>query len=111
MSRRNANGEGSIWHRKVGRWCGGAYVRTVGTVLNTATSMPHPHGGRRQALDLQKRHNDGYAAGSTTLTVEQFVGERLSHMSHRVRRQAHAGDEINVGLHLVPRIGSRSSTG
>ena len=30
MSRRNANGEGSIWLRKDGRWCAGAYVRTVG---------------------------------------------------------------------------------
>ena len=108
MSRRNANGEGSIWLRKDGRWCGGAYVRTVGSRVERR----YVYGRTRKEVvaklvDLQKRHNDGYAAGSTTLTVEQFLGEWLSHVAYRVRPQTHAGYENNVRLHLVPRIGAK----
>ena len=67
---RNANGDGSIWLRKDGRWCGGAYVRTVGNRVERR----YVYGRTRKEVvaklvDLQKRHNDGYAAGSTTLTV------------------------------------------
>jgi integrase len=108
MSRRNANGEGSIWLRKDGRWCGGAYVRTVGNRVERR----YVYGRTRKdvvakLVDLQKRHNDGYAAGSTTLTVEQFLGEWLSHVAYRVRPQTHAGYENNVRLHVVPRIGGK----
>jgi integrase len=37
MSRRNANGEGSIWQRKDGRWCAAAY-------------LPVTTGGRRRIV-------------------------------------------------------------
>lgn len=104
----NANGEGSVWLRKDGRWCAGAYVRTVGNKVQRRYVYGRT---RKEAMaklaELQKRHNDGMAAGSTTLTVEQFLAEWLAHMAHRVRPQTVAGYENNVRLHLVPRIGSK----
>lgn len=105
---RNANGDGSIWLRKDGRWCAGAYVRTVGNRVERRYVYGH---SRKEVVaklvDVQKRHNDGYAAGSTTLTVEQFLSEWLSHVALRVRPQTHSGYENNVRLHLVPRIGTK----
>jgi hypothetical protein len=35
--------------------------------------------------DMQKRHEAGIPAGSTTLTVEMYLLEWLEHMKHRVR--------------------------
>lgn len=106
--RRNANGDGSVWLRKDGRWCGGAYVRTVGQRVERRYVYGRT---RKEAMaklaELQKRHSDGVAAGSTTLTVEQFLAEWLVHTAHRVRPQTVAGYENNVRLHLVPRIGSK----
>lgn len=106
--RRNANGEGSVWLRKDGRWCGGAYIRTVGDRVERRYVYGHT---RKEAMaklaELQKRHDDGVAAGSTTLTVERFLAEWLTHLAHRVRPQTLAGYENNVRLHLVPRIGAK----
>lgn len=105
---RNANGDGSVWLRKDGRWCGAAYVRTVGRKVERR----YVYGRTRkeaqaQLVDLQKRHDEGIAAGSTTLTVAMFLDEWLRHMEHRVRPQTVSGYENNVRLHIGPRIGSK----
>lgn len=106
--RANANGDGSIWLRKDGRWSGSAYVRTVGNRVDRR----YVYGRTRKEAtaklaELLKRHAEGAAAGSTTLTVEQFLREWLVHVAYRVRPQTHAGYENNVRLHLVPRIGQK----
>jgi integrase len=104
----NANGEGSVWLRKDGRWCGAAYVRTIGNRVERRYVYGRT---RREAVaklaELQKRHHEGIPAGPTSLTVEQFLQEWLAHVAHRVRPQTHAGYENNVRLHLVPRIGAK----
>lgn len=106
--RGNANGDGSIWLRKDGRWSGGAYVLTV----NNCVERRYVYGSTRKEaaaklVELQKRHAEGVSAGSTTLTVGRFLDEWLVHMAHRVRPQTVSGYENNVRLHLVPRIGSK----
>jgi integrase len=106
--RQNANGDGSVWLRRDGRWCGAAYVRTVGNRVERRYVYGRTHKEAAAKLaELQKRHSDGLAAGSTTLTVEGFLVEWLAHVEHRVRPQTHAGYENNVRLHIVPRIGSK----
>jgi integrase len=107
-ARQNANGDGSLWLRKDGRWCGAAYVRTVGNRVERR----YVYGQTRKEataklVELQKRHGEGLAAGSTTLTVAGFLVEWLAHVERRVRPQTHAGYENNVRLHIVPRIGSK----
>jgi len=109
MSRRNANGEGSIWLRKDGRWCAGAYVRTVGNRVERR----YVYGRTRKEVvaklvDLQKRHNDGYAAGSTTLTVEQFLGEWLSHVPIAFGHRPTRGMRTTSGYTLCPASGLKS---
>ncbi len=83
-----------------------AYVRTVGDRVERR----YVYGRTRQEataklVELQKRHSDGLAAGSTALTVERFLAEWLVHVGRRVRPQTYAGYENNVRLHIVPRIG------
>ena len=108
MTRQNANGEGSVWLRQDGRWSGSAFVRTV----TGRVERRYIYGRtRKEALaklaELQKRHDAGVPAGSTTLTVEGYLLEWLAHMKHRVRPQTLAGYENNVRLHLVPSVGSK----
>ena len=64
---RNPNGDGSVWLRKDGRWCGAAYVRTAAPPFERR----YVYGStRKEALaklvELQNRHNDGIAAGPTS---------------------------------------------
>ena len=106
--RQHANGDGSVWLRKDGRWCGAAYVRTVGSRVERRYVYGRT---RREATaklaELQRRDSEGLAAGSATLTVEHFLVEWLAHVGHRVRPQTLAGYENNVRLHIVPRIGAK----
>ncbi len=105
---RNANGDGSVWLRKDGRWCGAAYVRSVGSRVERRYVYGRTRKEAQTKLnDLQKRHDEGIGAGSTTLTVAVFLDEWLRHMEHRVRPQTVAGYENNVRLHIGPRIGSK----
>ena len=109
MSRRhNANGEGSVWLRADGRWSGSAYVRTVGDRVERRYVYGKTRKDTMQKLaELQKRHNDGLPAGSTTLTVERYLLEWLEHMRHHVRPQTYTGYESNVRLHIIPHIGQK----
>ena len=105
---RNANGDGSVWLRKDGRWCGAAFVRTTGRRVERRYVYGRTRKEAQAKLaDLQKRHDEGIAAGSTTLTVAVFLEEWLRHMQHRVRPQTVAGYENNARLHIGPRIGAK----
>ncbi|MGI8815060.1 MAG: tyrosine-type recombinase/integrase [Pseudonocardia sp.] len=104
----NANGDGSVWLRKDGRWSGSAYVRTVGGRVERRYVYGRT---KKEALanlaELQRKHEAGIPAGSTTLTVERYLFEWLEHMRHKVRPQTYIGYESNVRLHLIPRIGQK----
>lgn len=106
--KQNANGDGSVWLRKDGRWSGGAYVRSI----SGRTERRYVYGKtRREALqkltELQKRHDDGLVAGPAGLTIEQYLLEWLNHIKHHVRPQTYIGYESNVRLHIIPRIGAK----
>jgi integrase len=106
--KQNANGDGSVWLRKDGRWSGGVYVRAI----NGRIERRYVYGKtRRETLqkivELQKQRNDGLPAGPTTLTVERYLQEWLDHIQHHVRPQTYIGYESNVRLHIIPRIGSK----
>jgi len=83
-------------------------VRTVGgRVERRYVYGPTRKEAAAKLAELQKRHEAGIPAGSTTLTVEVYLLEWLAHMKQRVRPQTYAGYENNVRLHLVPRIGQK----
>ena len=106
--KQNANGDGSVWLRKDGRWSGGVYVRAI----NGRIERRYVYGKTRRevlrkVIELQKQHNDGLPAGPTTLTVERYLQEWLDHIKHHVRPQTYIGYESNIRLHIIPRIGSK----
>jgi integrase len=105
---RNANGEGSVWQRKDGRWCAAAY-------------LPVATGGRRRVVAYGKNRQDARAklrdlldraarnipATPANLTIAAYLTEWLTHIRHHVRPSTFAGYESNVRLHLIPRIGKK----
>jgi integrase len=106
--KQNANGDGSVWLRKDGRWSGGVYVRAIsGRVERRYVYGKTRRETLQKVIELQKQHNDGFPAGPTMLTVERYLQEWLDHIRHHVRPQTYIGYESNVRLHIIPRIGSK----
>ena len=108
IKKQNANGDGSVWLRKDGRWSGGVYVRAIsGRVERRYVYGKTRRETLQKVIELQKQYNDGFPAGPTMLTVERYLQEWLDHIKHHVRPQTYIGYESNVRLHIIPRIGSK----
>lgn len=105
---RNANGEGSIWLRKDGRWCAAAYlpVLTGGRrrIVAYGRTRAEAKGKLRDLLDKAARN---IPATPANLTVADYLTEWLTHIRQHVRPSTYAGYESNIRLHLIPRIGKR----
>lgn len=105
---RNANGEGSVWQRKDGRWCAGAYLPVVTggrrRVVAYGKSRQEARAKLRELLDRAARN---VPATPAALTIATYLAEWLAHIRQHVRPSTYAGYESNVRLHLVPRIGKR----
>ncbi|GEL18623.1 tyrosine-type recombinase/integrase [Pseudonocardia asaccharolytica] len=105
---RNANGEGSVWHRKDGRWCAAAYLPVVTggrrRVVVYGKTRQEARAKLRELLDKAERQVPATPAG---LSVGEYLAEWLTHIRQHVRPSTWAGYESNVRLHLVPRIGKR----
>jgi len=109
MSRgRNANGEGSVWLRKDGRWCAGAYLPAVTggrrRIVVYGKSRQEAKAKLRELLDKAQRQ---IPATPASLTLAEYLAEWLTHVRQHVRASTWAGYESNVRLHLVPRIGRK----
>lgn len=108
MSNRNANGEGSVWLRKDGRWCAGAYlpVTTGGRrrIVVYGKTRQEAKTKLRELLDKAERQ---IPATPANLTVGDYLAEWLTHIRQHVRPSTWAGYESNVRLHLTPRIGRK----
>jgi integrase len=106
--RRNANGEGSVWQRKDGRWCAAAYlpVATGGRrrVVAYGKNRQEARAKLRELLDRAERN---IPATPANLTVAAYLTEWLVHIRQHVRPSTYAGYESNVRLHLIPRIGKK----
>lgn len=111
MSRQNANGEGSVWRRRDGRWSGATYVPTT----TGRVERRYVYGGtKREAQsklhELLDRVEQNVPVGPAGLTVETYLVEWLAHMISHVRPSTYTSYETNVRLHINPRIGKRKLT-
>jgi integrase len=109
MSKRS-NGEGSIWKRADGRWCGAYYVPKPG---GTGQVRKYVYGRTRKEVyakltAISRDVRDGVPVPTGGQTVEAYLAEWLSQVaSVRVRPSTLRSYDMNVRLHIVPRIGRR----
>jgi integrase len=105
---RNANGEGSVWLRKDGRWCAAAYLPTLTGGRKRVTTYGHSRAEVKSKLrELLDKAARNIPATPVSLTVAVYLAEWLTHIRQHVRPNTYVGYETNVRLHLVPRIGQR----
>ncbi|GAB3615891.1 site-specific integrase [Okibacterium endophyticum] len=106
MSKR-ANGEGSVYQRKDGRWSGATYVL-------------QPDGGRRRRqvygatrtevsrllADLKAKTDRGIPASISTWTVETYAAHWLTHAAHGSLKPSTVSNySWMMRKHIVPAIG------
>ena len=103
-----ANGEGSVWKRKDGRWCAGAYVPVAGggvrRVYAYGRTRQDANRKLRELLDRTEKH---IPVAPASLTVASYLEDWLVHIRQHVRPTTYAGYESNVRLHVSPRIGRK----
>lgn len=109
MSKRS-NGEGSIWKRADGRWCGAYFVPKPG---GTGRVRKYVYGGsRREVYDkltaISRNVRDGVPVPVGSQTVEAYLAEWLVQVAAvRVRPSTLRSYDMNVRLHIAPRIGRK----
>ncbi len=106
---RHANGEGSIWRRKDGRWVGATYAAT-----NTGgRKRVHVYGktrtqAREKLTELQRELDRGIRVPVENWTVQEYLEHWLADVVKPSRApKTHQGYELVVRRHIVPRIGRK----
>ncbi len=103
MPRKRANGEGSIYLRRDGRWCA-AIVGPDGR-RKTIYGLTREE-VRRRLTDVVHSKDAGTYVNTGGLTVGQYLDRWLADVAKpAVRSSTYAGYEVNVRLHIKPEIG------
>ena len=107
--RKRANGEGTIYQRKDGRWEGAAFVlTTAGTYRRVRTYATTHEDARRKLTKLIEQSDLGIPVASSAWTVEEYLAYWLRMVVLQERRpKTYQGYESVVRLHLVPGLGRR----
>jgi integrase len=107
---KRSNGEGSIWKRADGRWCGAYFVPRPG---GTGRVRKYVCGRtRKEVYDkltaVSRNVRDGVPVPVGGQTLEAYLAEWLAQVAAvRVRPSTLRSYDMNVRLHIVPRIGRR----
>jgi integrase len=106
---KRANGEGTIYQRKDGRWEGAAFVlTTVGTYRRVRTYAATREDARKKLTKLIEQSDLGIPVASSTWTVEEYLAYWLRIVVLQERRpKTYQGYESVVRLHLVPGLGRK----
>lgn len=107
--RKGANGGGSVWKRKDGRFAYAGYVLTTnGTfkrVQGYASDRDH---ARAKLNELFTNSDRGVPVASENWTVEQFLNYWLEHVVRAERRpKTVQGYESVIRRHLIPSLGKK----
>ena len=107
--RKRANGEGTIYQRKDGRWEGAAFVlTTAGTHRRARVYASTRDDARKKLTKLIQQSDQGIPVASATWTVAEYLNYWLSTIVLNERRpKTYQGYEGVVRLHLIPGIGKK----
>lgn len=106
---KRANGEGTLYQRKDGRWEGAAYVLTTGGTFKRERVYGRTREEARKNLTkLIEQSDQGIPIASQSWTVAEYLTYWLEHIIKAERRpKTYQGYEGAVRLHLVPGLGKK----
>ncbi|MBT2389936.1 site-specific integrase [Streptomyces sp. ISL-1] len=109
MARKNANGEGTIYQRKDGRWEGTAYVLTSdGTYKRRSVYGKTWDNAHEKLTRLKADSQSGVPVSVMKQTVAEYLAYWLEHVSKpKVRRVTWVNYESLVRNYIVPGIGKK----
>ena len=107
--RRRANGEGSVWQRKDGRYGYAAYVpTTAGTIKRVQGYSRSREDARKRLTELIAQADQGIPMASESWTVAEYLTYWLRHVVREDRRpKTYQGYEGVVRLYLIPALGKK----
>src|SRR5229473_6013678 len=98
MSRRRGNGEGSVYQRSDGVWCGS--LRTTGGARKVVYGRTHSE-VRRRLIELVHSKDSGTLGDARGLTVGKFLDQwMIEVVQPSVRPWTSRGYEVHVRLHI-----------
>ncbi|WP_432982173.1 site-specific integrase [Dactylosporangium sp. CA-233914] len=106
---RRANGQGSVYQQKDGRWVGAAYVlQADGTFKRQRLYGKSEAEVNEKLVAIQARSHQGVPAEATGWTVERFLSYWIEHVVTPSRKPKTAqGYEVVVRVHLIPALGKK----
>ena len=106
---KRANGEGTIYQRKDGRWEGAAFVlTTAGTYRRARVYAQTRDDVRKKLMKLIQQSDQGVPVASVNWTVAEYLTYWLGQVVQEDRRpKTYQGYEGVVRLHLIPGLGSK----
>ena len=107
--RKRANGEGTIYQRKDGRYEGAAFVpTTAGTVKRVRVYGRTRDDVRRQLTKLLEQADQGIPVAAESWTVAKYLAYWLQHVVKPERKpRTYQGYEGVVRLYLIPELGNK----
>ncbi len=107
--KRRANGEGTIYQRKDGRWEGAAYVLTMSGVHKRVRVYGRTREeARRKLTALLRQADQGVPVVNESWTVERYLTYWLAEVVKVERRpKTYQGYEGVIRLHLIPALGKK----
>lgn len=107
MARRNANGEGTIYRRKDGRWEGAIYLLTTsGTQKRFRAYGATRAEVHRKITEAKQRQQQGIAAPNKAWKLGDYLDYWLENIVQPTRRPTtFIRYEVNVRLYLKPHLG------
>jgi integrase len=106
---KRANGEGTVYQRKDGRWEGAAFVlTTAGTYQRARVYAQTRDDARKKVMKLIQQSDQGVPVASVNWTVAEYLTYWLGQVVREDRRpKTYQGYEGVVRLHLIPGLGSK----
>lgn len=107
--KRRANGEGTIYQRKDGRYEGAAFVLTTAGAYKRVRVYGSTYSETRKKLTkLLEQSDQGVPVASESWTVEKYLGYWLKHVVSAERSaKTYTGYEVVVRKHLMPVLGKK----